>query len=233
MYARPDRPSAFTLIELLVVISIIALLIAILLPALASAREAARAIKCGSNHRQIAMASLLYAHDAKDHIPPMYYNLPPVGWKGWYDHLHDYFGRASGVAGRYEVDEENNPLICETDEQRHLRRTSIGCNRLTGVKNTYVRLGEGQNYTLGDSDPDRIIQIRNLAKTAWYADAGMPEEVYFMKSTNLDLMNLAWRHNGTANVVFMDGHVERVADPRFVEDLSQLDQPEWVAFFGF
>jgi|GEM_PF-1714965 len=54
---------AFTLVELLVVISVISLLISILLPALQSARESARAAQCGSNLRQIGVASAIYEND--------------------------------------------------------------------------------------------------------------------------------------------------------------------------
>ncbi|TWT86658.1 hypothetical protein Mal64_34870 [Pseudobythopirellula maris] len=84
------RRFGFTLVELLVVIAIIGMLVALLLPAVQSAREAARRMSCQNNLKNLALACLNY-ESANKHLP--------ISIPQWKDDERDLYHRPVGPDG--------------------------------------------------------------------------------------------------------------------------------------
>jgi prepilin-type N-terminal cleavage/methylation domain-containing protein len=98
----------FTLVELLVVIAIIGVLISLLLPAVQSAREAARRMQCSNHLKQLALAVHNF-HDTRNALPPSaIFNHRPSFWGLIYPYieqqsLYDLLGTVPQTAAIHKL----------------------------------------------------------------------------------------------------------------------------------
>lgn len=106
--ARFHFARAFTLVELLVVIAIIGILIAILLPAIQSAREAARRNTCVNNLRQLSVACQNY-NDANKSFPPGKVIFNSADRSNWAIEILPYI-EESTLHKNYDFKKDNNDV---------------------------------------------------------------------------------------------------------------------------
>lgn len=187
----------FTLIEMLVAIGLIAILMSILLVALSGAKENARATACQSNLRQVGLATQVYTIDHDNRLPYEDRGDEALGYHCWVDELHE-----GGYLDR--VDAEDTSLICPSVDSS--KDTAIESYRMNS------KLSETNPGQPG-YDPHRQLDTIPLpTSTVGYFDGDTGGDTLSFKGRwRKKNDDVAYRHNTSSVLVFLDWHVERIS----------------------
>jgi prepilin-type N-terminal cleavage/methylation domain-containing protein/prepilin-type processing-associated H-X9-DG protein len=218
---KPNRNPGFTLVELLVVIAIVAVLAAILFPVFARAREKGRQASCTSNLRQLAVANRLYADDNGGHFAPAALGFFERDDRRW-------FG-VRNAQGRFEP--RDGPLVPYLRDGGALRQcptfqTRVGFDIGTGgyvyndvaVGARVTKLGytsAAYNGSMSEGEIARPSATAMFADGALDIGSGLAEYAFLTPPPAIAERvggyvldpSTHFRHNGRANVAYVDGRV--------------------------
>jgi prepilin-type N-terminal cleavage/methylation domain-containing protein/prepilin-type processing-associated H-X9-DG protein len=204
---RATRPTtAFTLIELLVVIAIIAILASLLLPALAKAKDKARAIVCLNNLSQWGKAAHLFAGDNQDFLPPDGSITASSTVNAWYQELPQTIGlpaynKQMALQWGSVANAEPNKCIwiCPANPRRSTGTYLFHYSWNENINGTQVTPIIGPS---GFAQSKLAFVRRSSAVPLLFDSKNKPPagDASFLH-TNL--------HSAGAQIVFVDGHVKR------------------------
>ena len=203
------KTKVFTLIELLIVIAIIAILAAMLLPALNQVRSKARSISCLNHNRQISQSMMGYQMDFNDYF--IFWGTSTSDSWAWNLHKYDYLKNS-----RLYLCPDLPPDFAYRDDFIKTPETNW---TYAWISYGYNYLGIGSNYYCGGNndynDPPSGIKgsvLKNASAIILLADSRYTASInrgYFRISdswNNDGNSQIHTRHNGSANIVWADGH---------------------------
>lgn len=216
---------AFTLVELLVCLAIIAIIGAIVVPAVSSAYGESHRTKCAANLRELHAGTNLFALDNHGIILPQF-GGPNSGGAIWSDLLITYLNNMAQWKSSYG-ERPVGVYACPSSDAV-INGGSRADYGITHYTNQYLNDPETGSRVSGNL---KMRQVEEPARTVLFMDSINPNNGECCRSVvasaDLGFWGGDFSHNGTANVVFFDGHVEAWQSDKFPAESGSGGRIPW------
>ncbi|MBI2469856.1 MAG: hypothetical protein HYV59_01250 [Planctomycetes bacterium] len=197
----------FTVIELLIIVIIVAILVSIVIPAIFAAKHKAQQIICVNNLRQLFLAFEQYTNDNNGLLPrPNNSSTSKDGTKicnaeVWFKAVDNYLTTLQLPGERGDISLEERLLLIKQDPI--FKTVSLS------KQDTTRTIKMNQNLLPASECQRSIETIENTTKTVLLFD-GRVNTDGVANNYEGSYGSVAQRHSKAANILFIDGHVERI-----------------------